>query len=140
VSEASQAHGVEVGLYQAVTLPEVLDAGFDAFEAIRITARACQDQVPGLFAAFMTAADVAVDGREALITAPSLPRRRGTLCGGGASAEANAGQAADVLAELAAVLRERLAAAAEQANLPGDQVACRDAASAAARICQLMTR
>ena len=39
-----------------------------------------------------------------------------------------------------AVLRERLAEAAGQADLPGDQTACRDAASAAGRICQLMTR
>ena len=121
-------------------MPEVLDAGFAAFEAIRITARACQDQVPGLFAAFMTTADAAVDGREALTVAPSLPRRSGNRPESASSADAGAGQAIDVLAQLAAVLRERLAEAAGQADLPGDQAACHDAASAAGRICQLMTR
>ena len=38
-----------------------------------MAARDCQDRVPELFAAFMTTADAAVDGREALTTAPSLP-------------------------------------------------------------------
>ena len=67
----------EARLREAASLPEVLDEGFSAFEAIRITARACQDQVPGLFAAFMMTADAAVDGRGALTTAPSLLRRSG---------------------------------------------------------------
>jgi hypothetical protein len=55
------------------TLAELLDAGFDAFEAIRLVARACEDRAPDLFAAFMTAAGTAVDGRNALNDAPSLP-------------------------------------------------------------------
>jgi hypothetical protein len=58
---------------QAADLPETLAAGFDAFEAVRMTARDYQDRVPGLFPAFMTTADAAVDGREALTIAPSLP-------------------------------------------------------------------
>lgn len=134
------ASSAGVRLREAASLPEVLDAGFAAFEAIRITARACEDQVPGLFAAFMTTADAAVDGREALTAAPSLPRRAGSRSEHASSADAGAGQAIDVVAQLAAVLRERLAEAAGKADLPGDQAACRDAASAAGRICQLMTR
>ena len=55
-------------------------------------------------------------------------------------AAADAGQAADALAALAAVLRDRLTDAATQADLPGDRTACQDAAEAAGRICQLMTR
>jgi hypothetical protein len=73
VSEAPETSSAEVRLRLAPTLPEILDASFDAFEVIRITARSCQGQIPGMFAAFMTAADAAVDGREALTTAPSLP-------------------------------------------------------------------
>jgi hypothetical protein len=134
------ASSAEVRLREAASLPEVLDAGYAAFEAIRITARACQDQVPGLFAAFTTTADAAVDGREALTVAPSLPRRSGSKSDHASSADAGAGQAIDVLAQLAAVLRERLAEADGKAGLPGDQAACHDAASAAGRICQLMTR
>jgi hypothetical protein len=140
MSEIPQVGSAEVRLRQAATLPDVLDAGFDAFEAIRITARSCQDQVPGLFAAFMTTADAAVDGREALTIAPSLPRHRGTEPGGATPADTDTGQAASILAALAAILCERLTQAAGQAELPGDRDACRDAAEAAGRICQLMTR
>jgi hypothetical protein len=73
VCEVPLASSAEARLREAASLPDVLDAGFAAFEAIRITARACEDQVPGLLAAFMTTADAAVDGREALTVAPSLP-------------------------------------------------------------------
>jgi hypothetical protein len=66
-----QASGIEARVRLAVGLPETLAAGFDAFEAIRMSARAWQDRVPELFAAFMTAADAAVGGREALTIAPS---------------------------------------------------------------------
>ena len=138
--EVPLAHSAEVRLREAAGLPEVLDEGFAAFEAIRITARACEAQVPGLFAAFMTTADAAVDGREALTTAPSLPHRSGNRSENASPADADAGQAVDVLAQLAVVLRERLTEAAAHADVPGDGAACRDAASAAGRICQLMTR
>jgi len=140
VCDVPLASSAEARLREAASLPEVLDAGFAAFEAIRITARACEDQVPGLLAAFMTTADAAVDGREALTVAPSLPHPGGRRPEHPSSADAGAGQAIDVVAQLASVLRERLAEAVGQADLPGDQAACRDAASAAARICQLMTR
>jgi hypothetical protein len=140
VSELSHAGSAEARVRQAASLPEILDAGFDAFEAIRITARTCQDQVSGLFAAFMTTADAAVDGREALTIAPSRPRHGGTAPGGAAPADTDTGQAADILAALAAALRERLTEAAGQAGLAGDRDACHNAAEAAGRICQLMTR
>lgn len=71
------ASGIQARLEQTTSLPEMLAAGFDAFEIVRIAARNCQDRAPELFAAFMTAADAAVDGREALTIAPSLPRGRG---------------------------------------------------------------
>jgi hypothetical protein len=56
----------------ARSLPELLEASFDAFEAIRVLARSSEDMVPSLFAAFMSAADAAVDGRQAITLAPSL--------------------------------------------------------------------
>jgi hypothetical protein len=140
VSEVPPANGMGAGLEQAASLPKVLAAGFDAFEVIRITARHHQDRVPELFAAFMTTADAAVDGREALTIAPSLPRAAGAEPSGALAADADTGLAADALAALAAVLRDCLADAAARAGTPGDQVACQDAAGAAARICQLMTR
>jgi hypothetical protein len=67
---------IELRLRQAADLPDILAAGFDAFEALRITARTCQDRAPGLLAAFMTAADAAVDGRASCISTPvSEPTR-----------------------------------------------------------------
>jgi hypothetical protein len=99
-----------------------------------------QDQVPGLFAAFMTAADAAVDGREALTVAPSLPLGASPGPGAAVPAGADAGQAAEALAALAAVLGDRLSHAAAVAGIPGDRAACQDAAAAAGRICQLMAR
>ena len=38
------------------TVAELLDAAFDAFEFLRLVARACEDRAPELFAAFMLAA------------------------------------------------------------------------------------
>ena len=40
-----QDNGIEAYLLQAADLPETLAAGFDAFEAIRMAARDCQDRV-----------------------------------------------------------------------------------------------
>jgi hypothetical protein len=140
VNEVPEATSIGTRLEQAASLPEVLAAGFDAFEAIRITARHHQDQVPALFAAFMTTADAAVDGREAITIAPSLPRAPGAKPGPALTADADTGQAADAMAALAAVLRDRLTAAAALADTPDDQAACQDAAEAAGRICRLMTR
>jgi hypothetical protein len=105
-----------------------------------MAARRYQDQVPELCAAFMTAADAAVDGREALTIAPSLPLAGRTAPGHAVAAAADADQAADALAALAAVLRDRLSHAAALADTPDDRTACQDAAEAAGRICQLMTR
>ncbi len=140
MSDVPKANSLEVRLGQADSLPEVLGLSFDAFEVIRIAARNCQDRVPGLFAAFMMTADAAVDGREALTVAPSLPLAGGAGPGDAAAAGADAGQAADALAGLAAVLRDHLSRTAALADLPGDRVACQDAAQAAGRICQLMAR
>jgi hypothetical protein len=57
VNEVPEAASIGTRLERAASLPDVLAAGFDAFEAIRVTARHYQDQVPALFAAFMTTAD-----------------------------------------------------------------------------------
>jgi len=67
------AASIQHDLQGASGLPGVLAAGFDAFEAIRLLARGNENRDPGLFAAFMMAADAAVDGREALTASPSLP-------------------------------------------------------------------
>jgi hypothetical protein len=58
--------GIITRLRDAASVPDILPAAFDAFEAIRRLARDCEDTVPALFAAFMTTADAAVDGCERL--------------------------------------------------------------------------
>jgi hypothetical protein len=140
VNDVPPASDLEARLRQASSLPEALDASFDAFEAIRLAARDCQDRVPELFAAFMMTADAAVDGREALTPAPSLPPASGAEPGQAMAEHADAGQVADALTALAAVLRDCLTDAAARADTLDDRAACQDAAEAAGRICQLMTR
>jgi hypothetical protein len=123
----------------STTLAELLDAGFDAFEVIRLVARACEDLAPELFAAFMTAAGTAVEGRNALGDAPSLPpaTRRPAIT---VSSAVGADQIADELAALAALLAQRLAEAGAQAAGDGDRAACQHATDAAADIHRLLAR
>ena len=122
------------------TLPvAALAVSFDAFEAIRVLARSSEDAVPGLFAAFMTTADAAVDGREAITIAPSLSPAPGSAPSAGpAAADPDVGTITDAMAALSALLNERLANASEHAPIPGDRVACEEAAEAARRIHRLM--
>src|SRR6266487_2241827 len=122
----------------ARSLPELLAASFDALEAIRVLARASEDAVPSLFAAFMTAADAAVDGRQAITIAPSLsPSPGGTLATSSPAADADIDTITDALAALGALLDERLADAADRALVPDDRAACQAAAQAGRRIHQL---
>jgi len=120
-------------------LAGLLDAGFDAFEVIRLVARASEDLAPDLFAAFITTAGTAVEGRNALGDAPSLPpaTRRPTIT---MSSTAGAGQIADELAALATLLAQRLAEAGAQAVREGDRAACQHATCAAADIHRLLAR
>jgi hypothetical protein len=120
------------------TLPGLLDAGFDAFEVIRSTARACEDQVPDLFAAFMMAATAAVEGRNALNGAPSLPPSGSSSPAPSPSAYADVAQIAEILATLGALLAERLSAAARVATSDGDRAACEAAALAAGEVHRLL--
>lgn len=132
---------IEERLRAAASLPDLLAASFDAFEAVRRIARDYEDQVPGaLLAAFMTTADAAVDGREAVTAASSLAPRGRTHAVTGASPAGSQSpeEAAGALARLGALLRDQLTRAAPDAAIPADQAACADAARAAERIGQLM--
>jgi hypothetical protein len=127
-------------LREAAELPALLAVGFDAFEAIRILARGAEDAVPALFAAFMTAADAAVDGREAITIAPSLPSAHA----GGLPADREPGASDSIenvtgtLAVLGELLDGHFTDAAACASLPGDRAACQEAAAAARQIHLLM--
>ena len=125
-------------LQGARSLPELLAAGFDAFETIRVLARGSEDIVPSLFAAFITVADAAVDGRQAIILAPSLPPV--SLITTPPAAGADIDTITVALTALGELLDECLARAADRALIPGDRAACQEAAEAGRRIHQLMAR
>ena len=134
-----QAEQTQAQVREAASLSDLLAAAFDAFEVIRRFARASEDLVPGLFAAFMAAADAAVDGREAVTIAPSLPPgRSGATAVTVATAGTGAEEIAAALAALGSLLSERLTRAATNAPTPGDRDACEEAAAAAQRIHYLM--
>jgi hypothetical protein len=128
-------------LRDAHSLPELLSASFDAFEAIRFIARGSEDLVPALFAALMTAADAAVDGREAITIAPSLSPAPGvTLTTSPPDAGADIDTITDALAALGALINERMARVADRALVPGDRAACLEAAETGRRIHLLLAR
>ena len=141
VDGVHDVEAIAARLRDARSLPELLAVSFDAFEAIRVLARGSEDIVPSLFAAFMTAADAAVEGREAMTIAPSLsPAPGGTLVSSSPTAFAGIDRITDALAALGALLDERLADAADRAVISGDRAACQEAAEAGRRIHQLMAR
>src|SRR5262249_52789308 len=121
-------------------LAYLLDAGFDAFEIIRLVARASEDLTLDLFAAFITTAGTAVEGRNALNDAPSLPPATAPPPAITMSATVDVDQIADELAALAALLTQRLAEAHAQAFGEGDRAACQHATHAAADIHRLLAR
>ena len=119
-----QTQPIQARLQDASALPDTLAVSFDAFEAIRLAARSCTDRVPELFAAFMTTADAAVDGREAITAAPSLPA-------GPAAAQpgllAPGGSVDDALGHPRCprgTPGRRLTQAAAAATIPADRAAC----------------
>jgi hypothetical protein len=67
----NELDAIAARLRGGTALAGLLDAGFGAFEVIRLVARACEDLAPELFAAFITTAGTAVD-RPARPHRPSL--------------------------------------------------------------------
>jgi len=123
------------------TLPEILSAAFDTFEAVRHLARRCEDQAPDLFPVFMSAAAAAAAGRDAIAHAPALPvLTRQVSVTSQPGIDAGPEQAADSIAASASALATALGHWAALAPDPRDRRACRDAASAATQICHLMER
>lgn len=133
-----QAARIQLRLRQASSVPGTLAASFDAFEAIRLLARGNEHRNPGLFAAFMMAADAAVDGRDAI--SPLLPPATSPQQAVSPATGADLDDIADAMARLAAQLADCLPRAAAMAETSGDRAACEQAAHAARQIWQLMAR
>ncbi len=120
-------------------LAEALGRAYDTFEAIRQLARSCENRSPDLFAAFMSAAGAAADGRDAILTAASRPSRTGEAAEPGQpSPGGSLADAADWIAASALHLAASLDHASGRAEAQQDRHACRDAAAAARQIHQLM--
>jgi hypothetical protein len=127
---------IQAQLQYVSGLSDTLAVSFDAFEAIRLAARSCVDWVPELFAAFMTTAGAAVEGREAITAAPSLPAGAAATQPGLVVPGDSARDAVGVLAALGTLLDSRLTQAGASAAIKADRVACAEAAGAARRIHQ----
>jgi hypothetical protein len=124
-------------------LTAVLDAAYDAFEAMLPIIRACHDHAGSLFAAFRKSAASAAEGRNAILLAPSLPSR---CLHEALSPDEDSHRDEDteaVAADLAAVsllLADRLMQAARSAPDYRDRAACRSAARRAREIHALFTK
>lgn len=128
-------------LGQAGDLPSVLANAYGAFDAIRLAIRGREDPASGMFAALVMSTAAAIDGRDAVARAPSLP----LSCLSPRVAASNAGDDSSglrgltgELASLAGALADRLVLTGQAADQAGDQEACTQAASCAREIYVLL--
>jgi hypothetical protein len=114
-------------LESAGSLAALLDAAWDAFELIISASGDYADTDEGFFAALVYVLAAAADGRDAIITAPSLPARPPQSQPAGPGHPDPGRSALDVaasLASLSGVLADRLTSAAGPAGDPRDRAAC----------------
>ena len=102
------------------TAAGTLATGYATLDAIQATLHQHAGRAHHLLATFVTAATAAAAGRDALLTAPSLPRPGGgaTVPGWPGLAHATPELIADTLADTAAALSGALTAAAATAPWP----------------------
>ena len=132
---------VRARLEQASDLPGILDAAYDAFEAMLPLIWGQADRIGGGFAAFVMSAGPAANGRDAVACAPSLPPPapgRVPPGAGDPAAGVTEQEAAAVLAGLSQLLASRLADAGARAADAADRAACADAAGQARAIWSLL--
>jgi hypothetical protein len=129
---------VERQLSAARSTADVLAAAWDAFELIRVTARRCEPAAGDAFAAFAMTAATAVQARNQLVAAPSMPPGPGTTPHS-LDSPADTESAADDLAAFAATLSDGLTRAARSAQDTQDRQACELAAAHATAIHALLT-
>lgn len=114
-------------LDNATTLAALLDAAWDAFELMISASGHYADTDEGFVTALVYVLAAAADGRDAIITAPSLPARPLAKQPAEPEPPCPGGSAADVavaLAGLSDVLAARLTSAAGPASDPRDRAAC----------------
>jgi hypothetical protein len=132
---------VRAQLEQASDLPGILDAAYEAFEAMLPVIWGQAERVGGGFAAFVMAGASAANGRDAIASAPSLPPAApGSTpqAAGEQPADVTEEEAAAVLAGLSELLASRLSDAASWAADAADRAACADAARHARAVWSLL--
>lgn len=125
-------------LHQASDLAAILDAAYDAFESMLSVIRAREDPDDPMFGAVVMAAASAADGRDAVLSAPSLPPRPLQAPDAKEGHDAPV-PVADLLAGLCELLAARLDDAASIASDSDDRAACQAAARWARDIHALLT-
>jgi hypothetical protein len=128
-------------MQQASDLVAVLDAAYEAFEAMLSAIDPMLNPASGLFAALVMAAASAANGRNAVALAPSLPGHSlpGVPAGQGPSSEERPERLTEVVAGLSHLVAGRLAHAAVYAPDTRDRVACAQATRSAQDICGLLS-
>ena len=116
---------------------ETLAQAMDAFDLIRQMARQYEHHAGDWFAAYAMAAASAVQGRNVLGTAPSIPLSHAAAAAASPEWLADADAAADALAELATLLSSRLKSVAVEVS-PGEREICTLAAEQADAIHALL--
>ena len=128
-------------LADADDVPAVLAASWELFELIAAIASASAVECPDdMYPAFTFASGAAVNGRNALAFAPSLPPLPRGAAQDPPKPAGEVYQTADALAGLASALSIRLRETAELATATADRSACENAASDADRITQLLAK
>ena len=119
-------------------LPALLDTGYTAFELLLAALEEHEDPASGMFAQFVFAATHAANGRDAILSAPSLPARPLHRADANIDGRGSGAGVPDIVA-LSRVLCRVLAQSA--GSVPGrdDQAACLHAARSAAAIHRLLT-
>jgi hypothetical protein len=119
-------------------LPALLDTGHAAFELLLAAIEEHEDPASGMFAQFVFAATQAANGRDAILSAPSLPvrplHRADTDVGG-----RGIGTGVPDIVTLTQVLCRVFARAVGSAPAGDDRAACLHAARSAAAIHWLLT-
>jgi len=140
-------------LNSARTMPDMLSAACNAFELMLATIREHEERADGLFAAFVMAAASAADGRDALLTAPSLPLPLPTVPAPSAACDSDTSgqpttpataigvdEVADALAEVSQLTAAVLTTVGRRAADPADRAACAEAARCAQVMWSLLAR
>jgi hypothetical protein len=123
---------------RAETAAELLDAAYQAFEALITAIRSCEDSGTAAVAPLAFAAAAAAEGRDAIAAAPSL-LPAGSVSGVPVATGDEVAAVVTALSGLAGLLAGRLRRAAGTAATAGDRAACAAAARQAERVRVLLS-